>query len=137
MPAAYLRRVRPSRPGARAGEAGSQADKIVVTDGVFSMDGILRRSIASRPLRRARRSAGVDDSHATGFVGEHGRGTGEYFGVKPDVISSTLARLSAAPVRIRFRPEGSDRVAAQQFAALSVLEFPRAEPGGGAMRRST
>ena len=36
----------------------------------------------------------VDDSHATGFMGEHGRGTHEYCGVmgRVDIITSTLAR---------------------------------------------
>jgi len=75
------------------GEAGSQADKIVVTDGVFSMDGILAPLDRIAPLAAAHGALlVVDDSHATGFVGEHGRGTGEYFGVKPDVISSTLGK---------------------------------------------
>jgi glycine C-acetyltransferase len=64
-----------------------------VTDGVFSMDGILA------PLDRieaaARRHGAlliVDDSHATGFIGEYGKGTGEHFGVQPDVITSTLGK---------------------------------------------
>jgi len=56
------------------GEAGSQADKIVVTDGVFSMDGILAPLDRIAPLAAAHGALlVVDDSHATGFVGEHGR----------------------------------------------------------------
>jgi glycine C-acetyltransferase len=74
-------------------EAGPGAEKIVVTDGVFSMDGILA------PLDRVAALAAahgallvVDDSHATGFVGPRGRGTGEHYGVAPDVITSTLGK---------------------------------------------
>jgi glycine C-acetyltransferase len=74
-------------------EAGAQADTIVVTDGVFSMDGTLAPLDRIAPVAAAHGALlVVDDSHATGFVGEHGRGTGEYFGVKPDAVTSTLGK---------------------------------------------
>ncbi len=75
------------------GEAGAGGEKIVVTDGVFSMDGILAPLDRLAPIAAAHGALlVVDDSHATGFVGAHGRGTGEHFGVKPDVVTSTLGK---------------------------------------------
>jgi glycine C-acetyltransferase len=65
------------------------------TDGIFSMEG----AIAKLPsiLEIARRYGAivvVDDSHATGVIGETGRGTAEHFGVlgEVDVITSTLGK---------------------------------------------
>ena len=69
--------------------------KLIWTDGVFSMEG----SIAKLPdiLQIARDHGAiviVDDSHATGVLGEHGRGTAEHFGVlgEVDIITSTLGK---------------------------------------------
>jgi glycine C-acetyltransferase len=74
-------------------EAGPAGEKLVVTDGVFSMDGTLAPLDRIAPLAAARGALlAVDDSHATGFVGAGGRGTGERFGVKPDIITSTLGK---------------------------------------------
>ncbi len=74
-------------------EAGPGNEKIIVTDGVFSMDGILAPLDKLAPLAAAHGALlAVDDSHATGFVGQHGRGTGEHFGIAPDVITSTLGK---------------------------------------------
>jgi glycine C-acetyltransferase len=67
----------------------------VATDGVFSMDGDIA------PLAEICELAGrhdalvmVDDSHATGFIGEGGRGTPEHCGVagRVDVLTSTLGK---------------------------------------------
>ena len=69
--------------------------KVVVTDGVFSMDG------SFAPLDRICDLAEefgalvfVDDSHAVGFVGDGGRGTPELFGVQDrvDIITGTLGK---------------------------------------------
>ncbi len=74
-------------------EAGDGGEKLVITDGVFSMDGIFAPLDRIAPLTTEHRALlAVDDSHATGFVGPHGRGTGEHFGVEPDVITSTLGK---------------------------------------------
>jgi len=69
--------------------------RMIATDGVFSMDGDYARLDKICELAEQYRAAVmVDDSHATGFVGEHGRGTPEYFGVqdKVDVITSTMGK---------------------------------------------
>ncbi|MGZ8398035.1 MAG: glycine C-acetyltransferase [Gemmatimonadales bacterium] len=69
--------------------------KMVVTDGVFSMEG----AIAKLPdlielCRRHEAVLVVDDSHATGVLGKNGRGTAEHFGVvgEVDIITSTLGK---------------------------------------------
>ncbi|MGW7489085.1 glycine C-acetyltransferase [Streptomyces sp. NPDC054786] len=76
-------------------EAGSTGRKLVVTDGVFSMDGYVA------PLReicdladRYGAMVMVDDSHAVGFVGPGGRGTPELHGVmdRVDIITGTLGK---------------------------------------------
>ncbi|KAJ2317152.1 hypothetical protein IWW52_003279 [Coemansia sp. RSA 2704] len=78
----------------RANAAGCRV-KMVATDGVFSMDGVIA------PLKDvcdvAERYGAlvlVDDAHATGFVGATGRGTGEYWGVadRVHVVNSTLGK---------------------------------------------
>jgi glycine C-acetyltransferase len=69
--------------------------RMIATDGVFSMDGDY--APLDRICELAERYDAVvmvDDSHATGFIGENGRGTPEYFGVvdKVDIITSTLGK---------------------------------------------
>lgn len=69
--------------------------KIIVTDGVFSMDGIIANLKGICDLAdKYDALVVVDDSHATGFVGAHGRGTAEHCGVmgRVDVITSTLGK---------------------------------------------
>ncbi|MFZ5866623.1 MAG: glycine C-acetyltransferase [Thermodesulfobacteriota bacterium] len=69
--------------------------RMIATDGVFSMDGDYAPLDKICELADHYRAAVmVDDSHATGFVGEHGRGTPEYFGVQQrvDVITSTMGK---------------------------------------------
>ena len=76
-------------------EAQSARIKLIATDGVFSMDGIIAK-LDKIVLLAEKYSAFVmvDDSHATGFVGKTGRGSGEYCGVlnKIDIITSTLGK---------------------------------------------
>jgi glycine C-acetyltransferase len=80
---------------ARLGEAADARYRLVVTDGVFSMDGYLA------PLDRICSLADehdalvmVDDSHAVGFVGPTGRGTPELYGLggRVDVLTGTLGK---------------------------------------------
>jgi len=69
--------------------------KLIATDGVFSMDGIIANLAAIRALADQHGAlVMVDDSHAVGFVGEGGRGTPEQCGVlgKIDIITGTLGK---------------------------------------------
>lgn len=75
--------------------AADRRVKLVITDGVFSMEG----AIAPLPdLLQVCREHGavlcVDDSHATGVLGQTGRGTAEHFGLvgEIDIITSTLGK---------------------------------------------
>ncbi|WP_427385452.1 glycine C-acetyltransferase [Janibacter sp. G56] len=68
---------------------------VIVTDGVFSMDGYLAPLDAICDLaERYGALVLVDDSHAVGFVGDGGRGTPEHFGVmdRVDIITGTLGK---------------------------------------------
>ena len=65
-------------------DANGAKHKVIVTDGVFSMDGIIANLKGVCDLaERYNALVVVDDSHATGFVGDTGRGTAEYCGVQP------------------------------------------------------
>lgn len=69
--------------------------KIIVTDGVFSMDGIVANLEGVCDLAEKYDALVlVDDSHATGFIGKTGRGTHEHCGVmdRVDIITSTLGK---------------------------------------------
>lgn len=69
--------------------------KIIVTDGVFSMDGIVADLKGVCDLAdKYDALVMVDDSHATGFIGKTGRGTHEANGVmgRVDIITSTLGK---------------------------------------------
>ncbi len=69
--------------------------RLVVTDGVFSMDGDVAPLKAIADLCEKHDALlMVDDSHATGFVGKTGRGTPEHCGVmgRVDLLSSTLGK---------------------------------------------
>ena len=79
----------------RLGEASDCTAKLIVTDGVFSMDGTIANLGAICDLaERHDALTMIDDCHATGFIGETGRGTHEYCGVmgKIDIITGTLGK---------------------------------------------
>lgn len=75
-------------------ESKSARMRLIVTDGVFSMDGDIA------PLKEIRALADkypntyimVDECHGTGVFGSHGRGTPDMFNVKVDIINSTLGK---------------------------------------------
>ena len=80
---------------AKLAAARDRRVKMVITDGVFSMEG----AIAPLPglLQLCRKHEAVlvvDDSHGTGVLGQNGRGTAEHFGVagEVDIITSTLGK---------------------------------------------
>ena len=80
---------------ARLKEAASARFRLIVTDGVFSMDGIIADLGAICDLAdRYEALVMIDDSHAVGFMGERGRGTHEYRGVmgRVDIITGTLGK---------------------------------------------
>ncbi|MBR6704190.1 MAG: glycine C-acetyltransferase [Lachnospiraceae bacterium] len=69
--------------------------KLIATDGVFSMDGIIANLKGVCDLAdKYNALVMVDDSHAVGFVGAHGKGTPEYNGVmgRVDIITGTLGK---------------------------------------------
>jgi glycine C-acetyltransferase len=75
--------------------AGGARFKLVFTDGVFSMDGTIAKLDAMRALcDRHDALLGIDECHASGFMGAQGRGTHEYRGVfgKVDIITGTLGK---------------------------------------------
>lgn len=127
-----------------AARAGGARHVLVVTDGVFSMDGYLAPlDLVSAECRKQGALLMVDDSHAVGFVGPHGRGTPEHFGVEAhvDILTGTLGkalggasggyvsggREIVAMLRQRSRPYLFSNtlapvVAAASLAALDLVE---------------
>ncbi len=132
----------------RLRESQEARTRLVVTDGVFSMDGTIARLRDICDLAdRYRASVVVDDSHATGFMGATGRGTHEHCGVmeRVDILTSTLGKAlggasggfvsGRAPVigwlRQRSRPYLFSNSIAPVVAAttLRVLEMLESTPG--------
>ena len=76
-------------------ESQSSRIRLIATDGVFSMDGYIAKLDQITELAiKYEAMVMVDDSHATGFIGETGRGSAEYCGVmdKIDIWTSTLGK---------------------------------------------
>lgn len=79
----------------READAKACPQKLVVTDGVFSMDGTIANLKAIVDLaERYRALVMVDECHSTGFVGATGRGTPELHGVRGrvDIVTGTLGK---------------------------------------------
>jgi glycine C-acetyltransferase len=75
--------------------AQSKRHRLIATDGVFSMDGVLAKLDEIAALAEKYDALlMVDDSHATGFIGRTGRGTPEHFNVagKVDIITTTFGK---------------------------------------------
>ncbi len=118
--------------------------RMIATDGVFSMDGVIANLPAICDLADEHDAiVMVDDSHAVGFIGEHGRGTPEYWGVadRVDIVTGTLGKAlggasggyTSGPrslidlLRQRSRPylfsnSLAPAIAATTIAALEILE---------------
>ena len=76
-------------------EAASARFRLIVTDGVFSMDGdVAPLDHICELADRHRALVMVDDSHATGFMGKTGRGTPEHCGVmgRVDILTTTFGK---------------------------------------------
>ncbi len=79
----------------QAADAAGARIKLIATDGVFSMDGIIANLKGVCDLAdKYHAMVMVDDSHAVGFVGAHGKGTPEHNGVlgRVDIITGTLGK---------------------------------------------
>ncbi|PTB22656.1 glycine C-acetyltransferase [Trinickia symbiotica] len=138
----------------READAAGARFKLIATDGVFSMDGIIANLAGICDLAdRYGALVMVDDSHAVGFVGEHGRGTPEYCGVEGriDILTGTLGKaLGGASggyvaarreivelLRQRSRPYLFSNTLAPSIAAasLKVLELLQSEEGAHLRKR--
>jgi glycine C-acetyltransferase len=76
-------------------QASGARRRLIATDGVFSMDGYVAKLDEICDLaERYDAMVMVDDSHAVGFVGDHGRGTPELHGVtdRVDIVTGTLGK---------------------------------------------
>ncbi len=131
--------------------AANARQRIIVTDGVFSMDGYLAPLPGICDLAEKYGALVlVDDSHAVGFIGDHGRGTPELLGVEGriDIYTGTFGKALGgasggyvaahkeivAMLRQRARPylfsnTVAPAVVAGTLTALDLLE------GGGELRR--
>ncbi|MDO6964164.1 glycine C-acetyltransferase [Rhizobium alvei] len=120
--------------------------KLIATDGVFSMDGIIANLGGVCDLaEKYGAMVMVDDSHAVGFVGRHGRGSAEYCGVegRVDIITGTLGKaLGGASggytagkaemvdwLRQRSRPYLFSNTLAPVIAAASLKVFDLIDQG--------
>src|SRR3984885_4099242 len=80
---------------AKLKDAADARHRLIATDGIFSMDGYLARLDKICDLAEKHDAlVMVDDSHAVGFIGEHGRGTPEACGVEGriDILTGTLGK---------------------------------------------
>jgi glycine C-acetyltransferase len=124
---------------------------LVVTDGVFSMDGCVARLPEICDLaERHGALVMVDDSHAVGFMGEKGRGTPEHHGVmgRVDLVTGTLgkalggasggyaagSRELVAWLRQKARPYLFSNTLAPVIAAVSLTVLDLLEAGDGLRR---
>ena len=137
---------------ARLKEASDARFRLIATDGVFSMDGVIANLQGICDLAdKYDAMVMVDDSHAVGFIGEHGRGTPEYCGVegRVDIITGTLGKAlggasggytaaSGAVVewlRQRSRPYLFSNTLMPAIAGATLKVLDLIEEGGGLRRR--
>ena len=131
---------------ARLEEAKDARFRLIATDGVFSMDGIIANLRGVCDLAEEYDAmVMVDDSHAVGFVGAHGRGSAEHCGVEGriDIITGTLGKaLGGASggytsakrevvdlLRQRSRPYLFSNTLMPAIAAASLKVFEMIEAG--------
>ena len=138
----------------REAEQAGARFRLIATDGVFSMDGTIAdlRGICELADRHGAMVM-VDDSHAVGFVGTHGRGTPEFCGVEGriDILTGTFGkalggasggyvaarREVVALLRQRSRPYLFSNSLAPSIAAatLAVLDLLASDEGAALRRR--
>jgi len=132
-------------------EAQGARHRMIATDGVFSMDGYIAKLEAICDLaERYDAMVMVDDCHATGFLGEGGRGSHEHCGVmgRVDILTGTLGKAlggasggyTAASARVvdwlrqRSRPYLFSNTLAPVIAGASLAVFDLLEREGAEMR---
>jgi glycine C-acetyltransferase len=130
----------------KAADAAGARFKLVATDGVFSMDGIIADLRSIRALAdRYGAMVMVDDSHAVGFVGRRGRGTPEHCGLhgRIEILTGTLGKAlggasggyTAGPrevvawLRNRSRPYLFSNTLMPAIAAASIAVLDLLEKG--------
>jgi glycine C-acetyltransferase len=133
-------------------EAADSRHRLVATDGVFSMDGVLANLLAICDLaERYDAMVMVDDSHAVGFTGANGRGTHELAGVmgRVDILTGTLGKAlggasggyTSGPkeviawLRQRSRPYLFSNSLAPLIAATTLRVLELLEQGGDLRRQ--
>ncbi len=136
----------------KAADADGARYKLIATDGVFSMDGIIANLKGICDLAdRYHALVMVDDSHAVGFIGEQGRGTPEYCGVadRIDIFTGTLGKaLGGASggytsghkeiiewLRNRSRPYLFSNSLAPMIVAATLKVFDLLEKEGNPLRK--
>jgi glycine C-acetyltransferase len=136
----------------KAAKAANARRMVVVTDGVFSMDGYFADL---KNIRRLADAYGalvmVDDCHATGFIGPQGRGTPARAGIKADIITGTFGKAlggsaggfiaAAKPIidlmRQRARPYLFSNALPPAIVAASLTAIAMAEDGDALRERLT
>ncbi|HET9158782.1 MAG TPA: pyridoxal phosphate-dependent aminotransferase family protein [Myxococcaceae bacterium] len=126
--------------------ADPEAGKIIITDGVFSMEGDLCNLPKIVELaQKYRARVMTDDAHSMGVLGTHGRGTAEYFGLEAqtDLVMGTFSKsfaslggVIAGPydvinfIKHRARPVvfSASMTPASVASALKALDIIEAEP---------
>ncbi len=74
-----------------------KAGKIIITDGVFSMNGSIAKLDQIQKLaKKYNARTYVDDAHALGTIGKGGRGTSSHWNIKPDIIMGTFSKSLAS-----------------------------------------
>ncbi|MEM7505272.1 MAG: glycine C-acetyltransferase [Pseudomonadota bacterium] len=137
---------------ARLREAQDARFRLIATDGVFSMDGVIANLAGICDLAdKYDAMVMVDDCHATGFLGAGGRGTPEHCGVegRVDILTGTLGKaLGGASggytagkrevvewLRQRSRPYLFSNTLAPVIAATSLQVFDMVEDGAALRQR--
>lgn len=85
--------------GRRLGQLPAEAGKLIVVDGVFSMEGdIIKLPELVRLAKQHNAAVMVDDAHGIGVLGKHGSGTASHFGLEDDVhlIMGTFSKSLAS-----------------------------------------
>ena len=117
----------------QAADAAGCRTKLISTDGVFSMDGFIAPLDEITALAKKYGAlVHIDECHATGFLGETGRGSAEVKGVldRIDIITGTLGKaMGGALGGFTTAKKEVDRTAAPAFAPLSVLQLAAAARG--------